>query len=101
MAEIIQLAKDFQGLGVAGVMAVLGYFIVKYLTAEIDRWRVSHASAVAELRASQEARLTDQVRWAEVYRQSSVKDETTGQALTKAMSEQAAAFTKLADKIQS
>ncbi|MEK7246628.1 MAG: hypothetical protein AAB223_11475 [Pseudomonadota bacterium] len=97
--ELLKFAERFQSLGVAGVMAFLGYFIIRYLVADIDRWRHSHASAVAELRAAQEARLADQVKWAEAYRQASVKDETTAQALTKAMTDQAAAFVKLADKI--
>lgn len=99
MAEFFQLAKDFQSLGVVGVMGLLGYFIVRYLMAEVERLQKAHADVVSELRVAQESRFKDQVSWAEVFRAASVRDETTAQALTKAMNDQAAAFVKLADKI--
>lgn len=98
MSELIQLAKDFQGLGVAGVMALLGMVMVRYLKAEVDRERQERASVVAELREAQQERLADQVKWADRFEQASVRGEAVAQRLTASMSEQAEAFQRLVDR---
>lgn len=99
MSELIQLAKDFQGLGVAGVMALLGYVMIRHLKAEADRERQERATLVAELRATQQDRLADQVKWADRFEQSSVRAEATAQKLTASLSEQAEAFQRLTDRL--
>jgi hypothetical protein len=93
--DLIQFARDFQSLGVAGVMALLGVVMLRYLRAEAERERAERSRVVEELRAALAARLADQQAWADRFLEVSVRHEGIAQKVTAAMEQQATAFRAL------
>ncbi len=67
MTELLQLLKDFDAVGVAGIVLMLAYLAIKYLTAELVRERTEKAELVEKLEAATAARMADKDKAAEQF----------------------------------